>query len=92
LSLNLPTLSVITPSYNGAEFIEDAILSVSHQREVSVEHVVVDGASTDGTANVLRRHPYVRFTSEPDCGQSDAINKGFLQAGGGLVGWLNADE
>lgn len=92
MPLTLPTLSVITPSYNGAEFIEDAILSVSHQREVSVEHLVVDGASIDGTANVLRRHPYVRFTSEPDHGQSDAINKGFLQASGDLIGWLNADD
>lgn len=87
-----PSLSVITPSYNSAEFIEDAILSVWSQRGVAVEHLVIDGASTDGTQEVLKRCPELQWTSEPDRGQSDAINKGFLKAGGELVGWLNADD
>ena len=90
--MNTPRLSVITPSYNSAEFIEDAILSVSRQSGVSVEHIVVDGASTDGTVEIVRRYGNVRCISEPDRGQSDAINKGFLEAGGDLVGWLNADD
>lgn len=87
-----PALSVITPSYNSAEFIEDAILSVSRQSNVSAEHIVVDGGSTDGTLEILKRQDQVKWSSESDRGQSDAINKGFLRASGALVGWLNADD
>ena len=87
-----PSLSVITPSYNSAEFIEDALLSVSRQQRVSAEHIVIDGASTDGTMEIVRRHPGVQWISEPDRGQSDAINKGFTRASGDLMGWLNADD
>ncbi len=90
--MSLPTLSVVTPSLNNGEFIEDAILSVSGQQAVAVEHIVVDGASTDGTLGILKRYPCVQWTSEKDKGQSDAINKGFLRASGDLVGWLNADD
>jgi len=88
----LPTLSVVTPSFNSGEFIEDAIQSVLHQSKVSVEHIVMDGASTDDTTAILQRYPQVQWTSGPDDGQSDAINKGFLRATGDLVGWLNADD
>jgi glycosyltransferase involved in cell wall biosynthesis len=87
-----PFLSVITPCYNGAEFIEDAILSVAGQYDTAVEHIVIDGASTDDTLAIVRRYPDVQSLSEPDRGQSDAINKGFLRASGELVGWLNADD
>ena len=90
--MTLPSLSVITPCYNSAAFLEDAIKSVRGQRGVAVEQIVMDGASTDGTLEILRRYPSVRWTSEPDGGQSDAINKGFLRATGELVGWLNADD
>jgi len=88
----LPTFSVVTPSFNSGAFIEDAIWSVSQQQAVTVEHIVMDGASTDTTVAILKRYPEVHWTSEPDNGQSDAINKGFLQAKGDLVGWLNADD
>ena len=57
-----------------------------------MEHIVIDGASTDNTVEILDRFPQVQWTSEPDNGQSDAINKGFLRASGDLVGWLNADD
>jgi len=87
-----PTLSVITPSLNCGEFLEDAILSVSRQDGVSVEHIVQDSLSSDNTLEVLRRHDGVRWQWESDCGQSDAINRGFLRASGDLVGWLNADD
>jgi glycosyltransferase involved in cell wall biosynthesis len=90
--MNTPTLSVITPSYNSAQFLEDAILSVVHQQEVPVEHIVIDGASTDNTWEIVRRYAGVQWISESDRGQSDAINKGFLRATGDLVGWLNADD
>jgi len=92
VDVNLPALSVITPSYNSAEFIEEALLSVARQEGVTVEHIVVDGASTDGTLEIVRRYPRVQCISERDRGQSDAINKGFLRATGELVGWLNADD
>lgn len=90
--MNPPTLSVITPSYNSAEFLEEAILSVSRQSDVTTEHIVVDGGSTDGTLKLLQHHTQVQWTSERDRGQSDAINKGFLKASGDLMGWLNADD
>jgi len=87
-----PSLSVITPSYNSAQFLEDAVRSVSLQQGVAVEHIVQDGASTDHTHAIVERYPAVQWVSEPDRGQSDAINKGFLRASGDLVGWLNADD
>ncbi len=90
--MDLPILSVITPSFNSAEFLEDAILSVSGQQGPCVEHIVVDGNSVDNTVNILKRFPELRWTSEPDSGQSDAINKGFRRAKGDLVGWLNSDD
>ena len=90
--MSLPTLSVITPSFNSGEFIEDAIQSVLQQEAVAAEHIVMDGASTDDTVGTLRRYPHVQWTSGCDDGQSYAINKGFLRATGDLVGWLNADD
>jgi len=59
---------------------------------VAVEHIVTDAVSTDGTLEILQRYPHLRWISEPDRGQSHAINKGFLLAKGDLVGWLNADD
>jgi glycosyltransferase involved in cell wall biosynthesis len=90
--MKLPALSVITPSRNSAEFLEDALLSVVCQQGPRVEHIVVDGASTDNTVDILKRFSQVQWISEPDQGQSDAINKGFLHATGDLMGWLNADD
>ena len=90
--MTLPSISVITPCYNASEFIEDALLSVHRQGGVAVEHIVVDGASTDSTREIVKRYPTTRWLSESDHGQSDAINKGFLRATGDLVGWLNADD
>ena len=88
----VPSFSVITPAFNCAEFIEDAILSVSGQKGVCAEHIVVDAVSSDNTGEIVRRHPHVQWICEPDRGQSDAINKGFRRASGDLVGWLNADD
>ncbi len=65
---------------------------MNRQSGVAAEHIVIDAASTDGTLEILQRHPHLRWISEPDGGQSDAINKGFLMATGDLVGWLNADD
>lgn len=90
--MQLPTVSVITPSLNCGEFLEDALLSVDSQEGVQVEHIVQDSLSSDNTLEILRRYPKLRWQWESDCGQSDAINRGFLRARGDLLGWLNGDD
>ncbi len=87
-------LTVVTPSYNGSAFIERTIESVLSQRgEFDLEYLVVDGGSDDGTLDILRRYEgRLRWVSEPDRGQSDAINKGFAMARGDVLAWLNADD
>jgi glycosyltransferase involved in cell wall biosynthesis len=84
--------SIITPSLNAAATIEQALASVREQTPSNVEHVVVDGGSTDGTLEILARTPGVRWISEPDRGLSDAMNKGIRMARGDVIGWLNADD
>jgi glycosyltransferase involved in cell wall biosynthesis len=88
----LPLVSVVTPSLNQGRFVEEAIVSVRDQDYPRIEHIVVDGGSTDDTLEVLRRHPHLRWLSERDSGQADALNKGFAMAGGSVFGWLNADD
>jgi glycosyltransferase involved in cell wall biosynthesis len=94
-------VSIITPSYNQADFIKDTLRSVRNQTYPNIEHLVFDGGSDDGTVEVLRRfgektaddsHYDLKWTSEPDEGQSHAINKGFERASGEIVGWLNSDD
>jgi glycosyltransferase involved in cell wall biosynthesis len=90
--LQVPDISVITPVLNGGRFLEDAIQSVVRQDYPRFEHVVVDGGSTDGTLEILERHPHLAWISEPDRGQSDAMNKGFGLSTGDVVVYLNADD
>ncbi len=86
-------VSVLTPSYNYGRFIEDAILSVRYQQDVSVHHVVQDAGSSDETLEVLsRNNAHIDWSSEPDTGQSDALNKALSRATGRWIAWLNADE
>lgn len=87
----MPTVSVVTPSYNQAEFIEDTLQSVARQSHDDVEHVVVDGNSDDGTQAILKEYD-VDWLSEPDEGHADAVNKGFDRVSGDIVGWLNSDD
>jgi glycosyltransferase involved in cell wall biosynthesis len=89
---DLPLVSVVTPSLNQGRYIEEAIVSVLEQDYPRVEHIVVDGGSTDGTIDILGRYPHLRWVSEPDAGQAAAINKGFRMASGEIYGWLNADD
>ena len=86
-----PLVSIVTPCLGGAGFIDRCLASVAAQTFSAVEHIVVDGGSTDGTVEILAdRRP--SWISELDNGQSDAINKGFRLASGGLLTWLNADD
>lgn len=90
-----PLVSVITPSLNQDRFIEQTILSVRNQDYPNVEHIVVDGGSTDSTLNILEMHEKeydLRWVSEPDTGLSDAVNKGFAKAKGEIISWLNSDD
>jgi len=91
-------ISIVTPSFDQAQFIEECLESVQSQGYARVEHIVTDGVSTDGTVELLKRysreasHEHIRWASEPDQGQSDALNKGFRMATGDVVGWLNTDD
>jgi glycosyltransferase involved in cell wall biosynthesis len=85
-------ISIITPCLNRAEFITDAIGSVLRQDHPHVEHLVMDGGSTDGTLQVLGGHPHVQVHSQPDDGIYDALNKGLPLTQGEVVGFLNTDD
>lgn len=90
-------ISVITPSFNQAGFIRRTIESVQSQAGrgslFELEHIVVDGGSTDGTVEVLESYgPAVRWVSEKDEGQADALNKGLAIAAGDIIGWVNSDD
>ena len=88
-----PIVSIITPSLNQGKFIEQTILSVLSQEYPNIEHIVIDGGSTDGTLEILRKHNNkIKWISEPDRGQADAVNKGFSMAKGEILGWLNSDD
>jgi len=89
-----PKISVITPSYNQAEYIESTIQSIITQGYPDLEYIVIDGGSTDGTVDILRKYDtnITHWVSEPDKGQSEALNKGFMLATGDVVGWLNSDD
>lgn len=89
-----PRISVVTAAFNAAPFLPDCLESVARQSSgnFEIEHIVVDGASTDGTVALLQQHPSVRWISEPDRGQADAFNKGVSMATGEWICWLNADD
>ena len=87
------TVSIVTPSYNQARFIERTLESVIEQDVPGLEHVVFDGASTDGTVDILRRYDHRLFwMSEKDRGQTHAVNKGLHTTKGSIIGWLNSDD
>jgi len=93
VTINLPLVSIVTPSFNQGEFIEETIQSILNQDYPNIEHIVIDGASTDGTLSVLKRYDgRIFWLSQPDRGQSDAINKGFRRARGDILTWLCADD
>jgi len=90
------TVSIITPVFNGVRFMEGCILNVIGQNCPDAEHIIIDGGSTDGTVEVIKRYareyPHIRWVSERDRGQSDAMNKGITMAAGEILGFLNVDD
>ena len=89
-----PRLSIVTPSFNQAQFLERTILSVLNQNYPHLEFIIIDGGSTDGSVEIIKKYePWLAYwISERDAGQGDALNKGFQRANGELVGWQNSDD
>jgi glycosyltransferase involved in cell wall biosynthesis len=87
-----PRISIITPCLNAARYVGEAIESVSMQGHSDAEHIVADGGSTDGTLDILIRHPHLRILSSPDNGMYDALNSALAIAGGEFIGVLNSDD
>ncbi len=88
----LPLVSIVTPCFNRATMVADAVESVLAQNYPHFEHIITDGGSTDGTLDVLKRYPHLRVYSEPDKNLYDAVNKGIRHARGEVIGFLNTDD
>lgn len=90
----LQKVSIVMPTFNQVRFIERSILSVLNQDYQNIELIIIDGGSSDGTIDIIKKYQkhIAYWLSEPDHGQSDALNKGFARANGEVFGWLNSDD
>ncbi len=85
-------ISIVTPVFNGDKYIRETIQSIENQTYSNYEHIIIDGASTDNTLNIIKEHSKIKWISEKDNGQSDALNKGFSFSKGEILAWQNADD
>jgi len=90
----MPKISIVTPSFNQGDYLEETLTSVLEQNYPNLQYIVIDGGSVDQSVEIIKKyaHRLDYWVSEPDKGQADAINKGFAHCDGDIMGWLNSDD